>query len=54
MSLQQFVKHPFVTRICENGVPQLIKKGTSINENNIDQMRSDKCLFKNLTTDEDI
>jgi len=47
-------KHPFVVRICENGVPQLLKKGTSTNENNIDQMRSEKFLLKNITTDEDV
>jgi hypothetical protein len=35
-------------------VPQLIKKGTSTNENNIEHMRSEKYLLKNVITDEDV
>ncbi len=41
-------------RICDNGIPQLLRKPTSGNENNIEHMRSDKNLGRNLSTEDDI
>lgn len=54
MSLQELAKHAFVNRICDHGVPQLLKKGTSVNENNIEHLRSDKCLMRNVSTDDNV
>jgi serine/threonine protein kinase len=35
MSLSELAKHAFVSRICADGIPQLLKKPTSGNENYI-------------------
>lgn len=52
MSIQEISNHPFIVRICENGIPQLLRKPTSTNENLIEHIKSDKCLIRNLPTED--